>query len=74
MSDILIKGMKMPVTCCHCPLMGYAPEIEWNDGGGYIKGVWHEVQKLSEEVGEHRVSVTDLRRVLLEEYEIEVSK
>lgn len=44
------------------------------NGGGYIKDVWHEVQKLSEEVGEHRVSVTDLRRVLLEEYEIEVPR
>lgn len=44
------------------------------DGAPYIRDVWREVQKLSEEVGERRVSVTDLRRVLLEEYEIEVAK
>lgn len=30
--SILIKGMDMPVTCCHCPLMGYDPDREWNDG------------------------------------------
>lgn len=44
------------------------------NGGGYIRDVWREVQKLSEEVGERRVSTTDLRRVLLDEYEIEVPK
>lgn len=31
MSDILIKGVEMPVTCCHCPLMGYDPDREWYD-------------------------------------------
>ena len=30
--SILIKGMDMPVTCCHCPLMGYDQDREWNDG------------------------------------------
>ena len=44
------------------------------DGAPYIRCVWREVQKLSEEVGEHRVNVTDLRRVLLDEYGIEVAK
>ena len=44
------------------------------NGAEYIRDVWREVQKLSEEVGEHRVNVNDLRRVLLEEYEIEVAK
>lgn len=44
------------------------------NGAEYIRDVWREVQKLSEEVGERRVSVTDLRRVLLDEYEIEVAK
>ena len=44
------------------------------NGADYIRDVWREVQKLSEEVGERRVSVTDLRRTLLEEYEIEVPK
>ena len=29
--SILIKGMEMPVTCCHCPLMGYDPDREWFD-------------------------------------------
>ena len=44
------------------------------NGAPYIRDVWREVQKLSEEVGERRVNVSDLRRVLLEEYEIEVAK
>lgn len=44
------------------------------NGGEYICDVWREVQKLSEEVGERRVSTTDLRRVLMDEYEIEVPK
>ena len=44
------------------------------DGAEYIRDVWREVQKLSEEVGERRVNVTDLRRVLLDEYEIEVKR
>lgn len=44
------------------------------NGGDHIRDVWREVQKLSEEVGERRVSVTDLRRTLLEEYEIEVPR
>ena len=42
------------------------------DGGDYIAEVWNEINKLSAEVNERRVSVADLRRVLLEEYEIEV--
>ena len=29
--SILIKDMEMPVTCCHCPLMGYDPDREWLD-------------------------------------------
>ena len=29
--SILIKGMEMPATCCHCPLMGYDPDREWYD-------------------------------------------
>lgn len=29
--SVLIKGMEMPVTCCHCPLMGYDPDREWYD-------------------------------------------
>ena len=38
--SILIKGMEMPVTCCHCPLMGYDPEIEWDDGGRETQGAY----------------------------------
>lgn len=38
----------------------------------YIQDVWKEVNKLSEEIGERRVSVTDLRNMLKEEYGIEV--
>ena len=32
---------------------------------------YHAVMKLSEEIAEHRVSMADLRRVLLEEYQID---
>lgn len=42
------------------------------DGGPYIPDVWREINKLSEEIGEGRVSVADLRCVLREEYGIEV--
>lgn len=38
----------------------------------YISDVWGEINKLSEEVIEGRVSIPDLRRVLLEEYQIRV--
>lgn len=38
MSDILIKGMEMPVTCSYCPLIAYDPDIEWNDGGRETQG------------------------------------
>ena len=40
------------------------------NGGGYIKDVWHEVQKLSEEIKENRVSIADLKHVLATEYSI----
>lgn len=42
------------------------------NGAEHIKGLWDEINKLSEEVKERRVSVADLRRVLLDEYEISV--
>lgn len=42
------------------------------DGSNYIKEVWDEINKLSEEVKERRVSVADLRKVLLEEYDVRV--
>lgn len=41
-------------------------------GADYIRDVWLEINKLSAEVAEKRVSVPDLRRVLLEEYNVEV--
>ena len=39
MSEFLVK-MEMPVTCCHCPLMGYDPDIEWNDGVRDVRGAY----------------------------------
>jgi len=42
------------------------------NGAAYVRDVWGEINKLSEEVAEKRVSCADLRRVLLEEYGIEV--
>ena len=41
-------------------------------GADYVQDIWHEIEKLSEEVKEHRVSVADLRTVLREEYQVEV--
>lgn len=41
-------------------------------GADYIRDVWLEINKLSEEIAERRVSVADLRAVLREEYGIEV--
>ena len=41
--------------------------IKFN-GSDYIREVWDEITKLAEEVGERRVSVTDLEKVLLDEY------
>ena len=40
------------------------------NGGDYIADVWRDVQKLSDEVGERRVSLGDLRYVLKSEYGI----
>lgn len=37
---IYIKNMKAPVNCCHCPLIGYDPDIEWNDGGRETQGAY----------------------------------
>jgi len=42
------------------------------DGKDYIPDIWREVNKLSDEIKEKRVSVSDLRRVLLNEYGVEV--
>lgn len=42
------------------------------NGAEYVKDLWNEINKLSEEVSERRVSVPDLKRVLKEEYEIDV--
>ena len=40
------------------------------NGGDHIGAVWAEIQKLAEEVAERRVSVTDLEKVLDDEYDI----
>lgn len=38
------------------------------NGEDYIQDIWHEVEKLSEEVKEGRVNLADLRTVLRKEY------
>ena len=42
------------------------------NGADYIADVWKEIDKLSEAVGERRVSIADLKTVLREEYGIYV--
>ena len=42
------------------------------NGADHIQEVWREINKLSEEVREKRVSVSDLRRVLADEYGVQV--
>ena len=36
MSDILIKGMEMPVTCSYCPLIAYEPVGSYEEKYGLI--------------------------------------
>ena len=38
----------------------------------YVRDIWHEMEKLSEEVKEGRVSVPDIKRMLKEEYDVEL--
>ena len=38
--SILIKGMEMPTTCCHCKLMVYNHELVWDDAGTERTGAW----------------------------------
>lgn len=42
------------------------------NGADYLPDIWREVNKLSEEITEKRVSVPDLVRVLREEYNISI--
>ena len=42
------------------------------NGADYIPEIWHEVNKLSQEIKEHRISVQDLIYVLRTEYNVEV--
>lgn len=42
------------------------------NGADYIGDVWEEINKLSEELKESRVSINDLRNVLKEEYKINI--
>lgn len=37
---VAIKGMTMPITCCHCPLMFYDEYIKWNDNGRDTVGAY----------------------------------
>ena len=41
-------------------------------GEDMIRDVWTEINKLSEEIAERRVTIADLRAVLREEYGVEV--
>lgn len=41
-------------------------------GADWIPQIWDEINKLSEEVAESRVSVSDLRDVLRKEYKVDV--
>lgn len=38
--SILIRGMEMPVTCCHCKLMVYNTELVWDDAETERTGSW----------------------------------
>lgn len=42
------------------------------NGEGYIPDVWREINKLSEEIKEQRISIADLKTTLREEYGVEV--
>ena len=42
------------------------------DGADHVMSVWNEINKLSAEVRERRVSVADLKNTLKEEYQIYV--
>ena len=42
------------------------------DGADHVNAVWNEINKLSTEVKERRVSVADLKNTLKEEYQIYV--
>lgn len=42
------------------------------NGRDYIQSVWDDINKLSESVAEHRVSIADLKRVLRDEYDIHI--
>lgn len=38
----------------------------------YVRDIWKEMEKLSESVLEKRVSIPDIKRMLREEYDIEL--
>ena len=40
MSDILIRGMEMPETCCECDLKIYDPKLRWDENGIEQIGAW----------------------------------
>ena len=42
------------------------------NGRDYIQDIWKAVNKLSEEIVEGRVNMTDLKHVLLTEYDVEI--
>ena len=44
------------------------------NGADYIRDIWKEVNKLSDEIKEGRVNLFDLMEVLRDEYNIEISQ
>ena len=42
------------------------------NGADYVQDVWNEINKLSAEISEKRVTIADLRTTLREEYKIGV--
>jgi hypothetical protein len=40
MTDVIIRGMKMPETCVQCDLKRYDQERIWTDNGTELLGAW----------------------------------
>ena len=40
MADVLIRGLDMPKTCCHCDFKIYDPEKRWDENGIEQIGAW----------------------------------
>lgn len=60
------------IGCSNAAAMFLTVICDKFNGADYIPDIWREINKLAEEVAERRVSVSDLRATLREEYGIEV--